>query len=148
MSNTYQPCRVLILATLADDSCKKVSIANTGYGTQRHADRWLARGAKRVNVTIWSNSTGRQIESDTYYDAATKQATDEAQAGRDAHIMALRAQPNEYSDKTGARVEHETFGFGSVVSAGGAESEARVIVNFDNEGLKTLHAAYAVLKFA
>ena len=64
------PCRILILVTLADESVKKISISNTGYGTQRHADRWLARGARRVSVTVWSNSTGRQIESDTYYDAA------------------------------------------------------------------------------
>ncbi len=63
------PCRILILVTLADHSPKKISIPHAGYGTQRHAERWLARGAKRVHVTVWSNSTGRQIESDTYYAA-------------------------------------------------------------------------------
>jgi len=62
-SKTRGPCRVQIIATFADDSCKKVTIANTGYDDQRHAERWLARGAKCVNVTVWGNCTGKRLYS-------------------------------------------------------------------------------------
>lgn len=53
-SKTRGPCRVQIIATFADDSCKKVTIAYSGYDMDRHANRWLARGAKRVEVTVWN----------------------------------------------------------------------------------------------
>lgn len=52
---------VKIIATFADDSCKKVTIANTGHDNQRHADRWLARGAQYVLVTVWGNGTSHRL---------------------------------------------------------------------------------------
>jgi len=61
-----QPCRALILVTIADGSKKRVSVPGTGYGIERHIDRWRARGATRIYVALWSTSTGRQIDSGTW----------------------------------------------------------------------------------
>ena len=57
------PCRAFILATLPDGSTKKIRIPFTGYGAQRHVDRWLDRGAIRVVCHLVSNSTGREVVS-------------------------------------------------------------------------------------
>jgi hypothetical protein len=65
------PCRALIFATLQDGRTKKVSIPFTGYGSERHAERWLAKGASRVTVCLWSKSTGKNLCHKTFYDAAT-----------------------------------------------------------------------------
>ena len=57
------PCRAFILATLPDGSTRKIRIPFTGYGAQRHVDRWLDRGAERVTCWLFSTSTGREIVS-------------------------------------------------------------------------------------
>lgn len=59
------PCNVTVIALGTDDdlnASRKIRIRNTGYGAQRHADRWIARGYKRVSVAVYSNSTGRTVE--------------------------------------------------------------------------------------
>lgn len=52
------PCRVQIIVTI-DGTQKSIAIPHTGYGTQRHLDRWIARGATRIAVYVTSHSTGR-----------------------------------------------------------------------------------------
>lgn len=71
MKSKFAPCRVQIIATFAGKQ-RGISIANTGYGTRRHADRWIARGADNVTVYVNSNSTGRQIARDEYFSPATE----------------------------------------------------------------------------
>ena len=59
------PCNVTIIAIGNSDSTeasKKIRIRGTGYGAQRHIDRWLAKGWDRVSVYVDSASTGKCVE--------------------------------------------------------------------------------------
>lgn len=59
MSYDYRaPCRAHIIA-----DGKSVVIPYTGYGGQRHIDRWRKRGAKKIVVMLTSHSTGRVCTS-------------------------------------------------------------------------------------
>lgn len=55
-----KPCRALILVTI-NGASKTIRVAGCNYGAARHADRWLARGAEKVIVFLFSKSTGREI---------------------------------------------------------------------------------------
>ena len=65
MRPAYKPCRVVILATI-NGKHRQASIPAAEYGAQRHADRWLAKGADWVTVCIYSTSTGALIERKRY----------------------------------------------------------------------------------
>lgn len=64
------PCTALIMATMNDGTRRSVSIRSTGYGVDRHQQRWIDKGAKSVTVVLWSTSTGREICSDTAHSPA------------------------------------------------------------------------------
>jgi len=56
-----KPCRMLILAKFLSGGTKRIRLSNANYDWERHADRWLERGAHQVFVTLWSKSTGREV---------------------------------------------------------------------------------------
>ncbi len=51
-----------------------------------------------------------------------------------------------YDLKVGQRVEHATFGFGTIISFDGDDANAKAIVKFDNSGEKTLLLKFAKLR--
>lgn len=55
------PCRVSIRAVMPNGVVKNVTIRNAGYGAYAHLVRWLNRGAVRVVVDVFSNSTGKLV---------------------------------------------------------------------------------------
>ena len=57
------PCRVLILIQMPNGARKQVRIARTGYGLERHVDRWMAKGAERVKAFGFSLSTGKEVST-------------------------------------------------------------------------------------
>lgn len=61
MSKSNGPCRVLIIASKQGQQVKR-RINGTGYGADRHAARWIARGFDAVSVWVDSVSTGKQVE--------------------------------------------------------------------------------------
>lgn len=65
MSRYNNPCRAQIIVRI-DGAQKSITIPYCGYGTQRHIDRWAARGAQRVVVIVTSHSTGRVCDRDEW----------------------------------------------------------------------------------
>ena len=61
------PCRATVIGFTAhsevedDYKCVRRSF-ECGYGAEKIAARWLARGYKRVSVYVCSTSTGKTIE--------------------------------------------------------------------------------------
>ena len=66
---TYQkPCRATVIAFTAhseiEDGYKSVKRSfSCGYDAEKIAERWLAKGYKRVSVYIASASTGKHLET-------------------------------------------------------------------------------------
>lgn len=62
------PCRICVHAFFpSGQRSRRVTIPNTGYGLERHARRWFSRGASRVLVTAYSNSTGRVVAAESFF---------------------------------------------------------------------------------
>ncbi len=63
------------------------------------------------------------------------------------HTPTAGFQPSAIYDlKVGQRVEHATFGFGTIISFDGNDANAKAIVKFDDTGEKTLLLKYAKLR--
>ena len=63
------------------------------------------------------------------------------------HTPSAGFQPSAIYDlKVGQRVEHATFGFGTIISFDGKDANAKAIVKFDNSGEKTLLLKFAKLR--
>lgn len=63
--NYNAPCSVTIFARMPDGSTLTIRIPFTGYGAERHIERWLNRGAVSVTVYVDSRSTGRNLQKVT-----------------------------------------------------------------------------------
>jgi DNA helicase-2/ATP-dependent DNA helicase PcrA len=63
------------------------------------------------------------------------------------HTPSAGFQPSAIYDlKVGQRVEHATFGFGTIISFDGNDANAKAIVKFDDSGEKTLLLKFAKLR--
>ncbi|NMB37679.1 MAG: UvrD-helicase domain-containing protein [Bacteroidales bacterium] len=103
-------------------------------------------GREGFTTTSGRGSIRRESKQDAP-DALRRYQLTKSFSGGAKHTPSAGFQASAIYDlKVGQRVEHATFGFGTIISFDGDDANAKAIVRFDNSGEKTLLLKFAKLR--
>lgn len=131
------------------DKSTSGSYNRSGFGT---SDRFSSGAHDKSAPGTWNNTSGPQYRDRTGNPSNNKNSSDSARnVFRPSATFRKPADPDFKADpisklKVGLKVEHDRFGFGTLLELEGDALNAKAIVEFEQGGKKTLLLKFAKLR--
>ena len=131
------------------DKSTSGSYNRSGFGT---SDRFSSGAHDKSAPGTWNNTSGPQYRDRTGNPSNDKNSSDSARnVFRPSATFRKPADPDFKADpisklKVGLKVEHDRFGFGTLLELEGDALNAKAIVEFEQGGKKTLLLKFAKLR--